>query len=68
MGSVRRAKKAKKKTKKIAPKLAQKRLINFKVSASDFKTIKKRADEFTGGNISEWLRLAGVNFEGFVFE
>lgn len=38
------------------------KLINFKVTKVEFDEILERAQKYTGGNISLWLRFAGRNF------
>ena len=37
-------------------------LINLRVKAELRKLLQKKADEFTGGNISAWIRKASVEF------
>ena len=38
-------------------------LMNFKVSARDHATMVGRAKKFCEGNLSKWLRHAGVNYK-----
>lgn len=51
--------KAKVKTK---PKDSGARLINFKASHKERSVIAARAKKFAKGNISGWLRYAGLNY------
>jgi len=43
-----------------APK--KEKLINLKVSESEFEEIKDRADKYADGNVSAWLRVSGKKF------
>lgn len=36
--------------------------LNLKVSETEMKRIRAKADKYTDGNISAWLRLAGQNY------
>lgn len=37
------------------------KIQNFKASAEDMITFKKKADQYTNGNVSEWIRFAASN-------
>lgn len=57
----RKVKKSKvKKLKK--PVKVKPRLINLKVPNADLALIAKKAKKFAGGNVSLWLRHAGINY------
>ena len=44
------------------PGSTTKRLFNFKVGKKDMCKIKKNADRYALGNVSEWVRYAAMNF------
>lgn len=44
-------------------KKAALKLINLKVDSKDRKAIEAAAKKYTGGNVSEWLRLAGIQYK-----
>jgi hypothetical protein len=35
-------------------------LINIKIRPSELKKIRENAEAWAGGNLSEWLRFAGI--------
>lgn len=37
-------------------------LINLRVWLEIKKKMQEKADQFTGGNISEWLRMSGTQY------
>lgn len=37
--------------------------LNFKVSVKDKKRLQDLADKYAGGNLSKWLRVAGLSFK-----
>lgn len=37
--------------------------INFKLSKKDYKALKVQAEKFTNGNLSAWLRIAGLEYD-----
>ena len=37
------------------------KVINFKISDDERKVLKQKALQYTGGNVSEWLRYAAMN-------
>ncbi len=39
------------------------KLINLKVSDDDREKMRARARRFGTGNLSQWLRVAGLNFK-----
>lgn len=62
---MKKAKKSKAKKVKLQlkrPKKEKPTLINFKVVKSDLKAIEARAKKFAGGNLSLWLRHAGLKY------
>lgn len=47
---------------KILKKMkARQKLINFKVSESEYESIQEKADEFANGNVSAWIRFATIH-------
>jgi len=36
--------------------------LNLKVSESELKQIKKLADKYTNGNLSQWVRYTAINY------
>lgn len=42
--------------------LKKKNLINLKISENELQEIKKKADKYTNGNLSAWLRYAAIKF------
>ena len=41
----------------------KKRLINFYVSPEEKALMQSKADEYTSGNLSEWVRYAAVHYQ-----
>lgn len=39
------------------------RLVNFKANNEELEAIKKNADLYADGNLSEWVRYASINFK-----
>lgn len=35
---------------------------NFKITSTEFEGIKKLADKYADGNVSQWVRYAAKNF------
>lgn len=49
----------------VAPKQQEFKLyspVNFKVSLADKKRLHAQAEKYTNGNLSAWLRYAGVMY------
>lgn len=42
-------------------KKAETTLINLKVTSEELKAIRGRAKRFANGNVSRWMRFAGLN-------
>lgn len=38
-------------------------LINFKATDLEMNLIQRKADKYTGGNVSEWIRYASIQLE-----
>ncbi len=58
---VKKAKTSKKRVKKVArPTKDTGSLLNFKADKTQRKIITAKAKRFTKGNLSAWLRLAGM--------
>lgn len=38
-------------------------MINLKLSRGERRLIQAKADKFSGGNVSEWIRYAAINLE-----
>jgi hypothetical protein len=39
------------------------KVCNFKISDDDKNLIKKNAEQYAEGNISEWIRFAAINYK-----
>lgn len=52
--------KAKRAIKKTAAKIEPLKMVNVKLSVKDRKALAKRAKQYAQGNISAWLREAGL--------
>lgn len=37
--------------------------FNIRISEEEKKALQKKADKYTEGNVSDWFRLAGANYE-----
>jgi len=44
-------------------KTSKMKVINFKASRGDMKQIKEKADKYTEGNVSAWIRYAATQLE-----
>lgn len=58
---MQRKKRASMKRRTKEPK-SQLSLLNLKVTERDRKAFNARAKEYANGNVSAWLRMAGINF------
>jgi len=38
-------------------------LVSFKILPNELQKIQRKADKFTQGNVSEWLRISGMNHQ-----
>lgn len=47
----------------IKKKPVEKKLINLKVTLEQEKEMQKKADKYTGGNLSEWIRYASTQLD-----
>lgn len=48
---------------KSAVKPTKSEMINLKLTRNERRMIQARADKYTGGNVSEWIRYAAINLE-----
>jgi hypothetical protein len=44
-------------------KPTKKNLLNLKVTDLELKLIRQKAEKYTGGNISEWIRYAAIQLD-----
>lgn len=51
--------------KSITPKKEKLTLINIKVSEEDRKLLMSQAKRYADGNLSAWLRYAGIHYVPF---
>jgi hypothetical protein len=47
---------------KSSEKSKKRKLLNFKVTSDESAVIKRNADQFADGNVSEWVRYAALHF------
>lgn len=48
---------------KQAIKPKKNKLLNLKVTPKEMHQIQLKADKYTGGNVSEWIRYASIQLE-----
>jgi hypothetical protein len=48
---------------KSAIKPIKSEMVNVKLTKAERKLLQMKADKYTGGNVSEWLRYAGMNLD-----
>lgn len=41
--------------------LNKKKLVNIKMSESEFQSVRVKAHRYTGGNLSAWVRYAAIH-------